>query len=174
MATGIPTSMQYSVAYMSMNVTATIDLEPTFCSLAMLSRLKKTGTGKPMTYADYRVLKSGGTLEKGTEQSHKKRWVCSVCHYVYDGEIPLRICRIPGCARSANSRSLFLFWRIKECKTPAGTAKADPAGVLHIISVFFGFFLAVHDPERGFCQSEQLFLAGVDGDVRDETDALLN
>ena len=43
-----------------------------------------------MTYADYRVLKAGGKVGAPEEKAEKKeaKYVCSVCHYVYDGEIP--------------------------------------------------------------------------------------
>ncbi|MCC8122720.1 MAG: flavin reductase [Oscillospiraceae bacterium] len=43
--------------------------------------------GISMSYGDYRTLKSGGTLDGGAAASQKK-WVCSVCHYEYDGDVP--------------------------------------------------------------------------------------
>ncbi|MDP4109341.1 MAG: flavin reductase [Bacillota bacterium] len=44
---------------------------------------------KPITYDLYRELKSGGKTEAAAISSAKKaEWVCSVCHYKYDGEIP--------------------------------------------------------------------------------------
>ncbi|NCB50889.1 MAG: flavin reductase [Clostridia bacterium] len=85
---GNPYIEQYSVAYMSLNVTSTIDLGTHYLFIGDVAEAEKTGGGKPMTYSDYRILKSGGTLEKGTGVPAKKRWVCTVCHYVYDGEIP--------------------------------------------------------------------------------------
>ncbi len=40
---------------------------------------------KPMTYADYRVMKNNSDrLIKSSNRS----WVCSICHYVYDGATP--------------------------------------------------------------------------------------
>ena len=50
---------------------------------------EKTETGQPMTYADYRALKSGETIEiDNYNDVDKKTYVCTVCHYVYDGDVP--------------------------------------------------------------------------------------
>jgi len=49
----------------------------------------KTLSDKPsLTYSDYSILKSGGTLSGGEEKKPKDIWQCSICHYVYDGDIP--------------------------------------------------------------------------------------
>lgn len=42
----------------------------------------------PMTYADYRILKSGQSLQQKESVKVEEKWVCTVCHYEYDGEIP--------------------------------------------------------------------------------------
>lgn len=87
-ANGNPYIEQHSIAYISLKITSTIDLGSHYLFIGDVVEAEKTGPGRPMTYADYRVLKSGGTLDRRAEQPHQKRWVCSVCHYVYDGEIP--------------------------------------------------------------------------------------
>lgn len=42
----------------------------------------------PMTYSDYRVLKSGKQSKPAEPVKIAAKWVCSVCHYEYDGTIP--------------------------------------------------------------------------------------
>jgi len=42
----------------------------------------------PMTYLDYRVLKSGQSLQQKETAKIIEKWICTVCHYEYDGEIP--------------------------------------------------------------------------------------
>ena len=55
----------------------------------------------PMTYADYRRLKASGFAKKEVEAQAQKApeqpkaeapktesWICTVCHYVYDGDVP--------------------------------------------------------------------------------------
>jgi len=84
---GNPYIEKGTIAYMSLNVSSVIDLGSHYLFICDVVEAKKTGAGKPMSYADYRTLKTGGTVGKTTEKP-KKRYVCSVCHYVYDGEIP--------------------------------------------------------------------------------------
>lgn len=82
-----------TVAVMSCNVTQEIDLGTHYLFICDVIEAEVTSEDPPMSYADYRTLKSGGTvagLAKGekTEKEKKTRYVCSVCHYVYDGDIP--------------------------------------------------------------------------------------
>lgn len=42
----------------------------------------------PMTYTDYRILKSGQSLTQKSPPKVAEKWVCTVCHYEYDGAIP--------------------------------------------------------------------------------------
>lgn len=79
------------LCYMSLNVWQTIDLGSHFMFICDVIDAKNINQGKPMTYADYRILKNEGSLEAASvpEQSEeKKQYICSVCHYVYDGETP--------------------------------------------------------------------------------------
>ena len=86
-ANGNPYLDKNTIAYFSLNVASMIDLDSHYLFICDVVEADKTEAGTPMTYADYRNLKSGGTAAK-TGEKPKKRYVCSVCHYVYDGEIP--------------------------------------------------------------------------------------
>lgn len=69
---------------------------------AEVTGCSKTTGGEPLTYFDYRssfktdVMKSFEEFKKNTQASGKdikmaetkKKWVCTVCGYVYDGEVP--------------------------------------------------------------------------------------
>lgn len=76
------------LSYISLNVSSILDLGTHYlfvCSVVEAENLEK---GKPMSYADYRILKTGGTLDTTEETPAKKTYVCSVCHYVYDEDTP--------------------------------------------------------------------------------------
>ncbi len=79
------------LAYVSLKVAQTVDLDTHvmyICEVTDTDYLSHTGT--PMTYADYRRL-TAKTGKKGPEAptvSDEKQYVCSVCHYIYDGETP--------------------------------------------------------------------------------------
>jgi len=89
---GNPYLEKNTIAYMSLNVASMIDLGTHFLFICDVAEAEKLAAGQPMTYADYRAMKSGGSVAKAAEKladaPKKKTWVCSVCHYVYDGEIP--------------------------------------------------------------------------------------
>lgn len=85
---GNPYFDKNTIAYMSMKVDNAIDLGTHYVFIGEVTEAEKTGEGKAMTYGDYRTLKSGGTVAKGEDKPKSKKYVCSVCHYVYDGEIP--------------------------------------------------------------------------------------
>lgn len=79
------------VAYMSLKVTSMLDLGSHYLFVCDVVEAEKLEKGQPMSYADYRALKTGGTVAKvGTPEGKPatKKYVCSVCHYVYDGETP--------------------------------------------------------------------------------------
>ncbi len=85
---GNPYLEKDAIAYMSLNVSSVIDLGSHYLFICDVAEAERFGKKQPMTYADYRNLKTGGTILAKDEQQPKKRYVCSVCHYVYDGEIP--------------------------------------------------------------------------------------
>lgn len=61
-----------------------------------------TGDGEPLTYNDYRSYYKSGVIKVFNEQKDRmkgkkmteekkndgKKWVCTVCGYVYDGDVP--------------------------------------------------------------------------------------
>ncbi|NLK35431.1 MAG: High molecular weight rubredoxin, partial [Gracilibacteraceae bacterium] len=85
---GNPYLEKNMLAYISLNVSSIIDLDTHYlfiCDVVDGERLEK---GQPMTYADYRALKSGKTIDRSADKPTKKSYICTVCHYVYDGDIP--------------------------------------------------------------------------------------
>jgi flavin reductase (DIM6/NTAB) family NADH-FMN oxidoreductase RutF/rubredoxin len=85
---GNPYIEKNTLAYMSLNVSSIIDLDTHYMFICDVVDVERTEKGQPMTYADYRKLRTGETLDKAVDKPVKKSYVCSVCHYVYDGEIP--------------------------------------------------------------------------------------
>lgn len=81
-----------TIAYMSLDVSSVLDLGSHYLFICDVIEGGNTGEGQPMSYADYRALKSGKTLNKTTSESSNesdsKTYSCTVCHYVYDGETP--------------------------------------------------------------------------------------
>lgn len=91
---GNPYLKNDAIAYLSLKVSQTIDLDSHFLFICDVSEAEVLSEELPMTYAEYRNRKSGGgqavikpTGEseiKAGEPAKKKTWTCSVCHYVYD------------------------------------------------------------------------------------------
>lgn len=107
---GNPYIKDHTVARISMNVTSMLDLGSHYLFICEGTEAEKTGVGKPMTYADYRTLKSGGRVEAAENTPVKKRWVCSVCHYVYDGDTPFE--ELPDdwtCPVCGQPKSVFIL-----------------------------------------------------------------
>lgn len=82
---GIPVYTKNCIAQMSAEVIETIDLDTHYLFIADIYEAKTLSDDMPITYADYRVKKAGGTAAKKQSDS---AWQCSICHYVYDGDIP--------------------------------------------------------------------------------------
>lgn len=85
---GNPYLEENTISYMSLNVASMIDLGSHFLFICDVIEAEKTRSGHPMTYADYRTLKTGDKLAKTEGKPATKKYVCTVCHYVYDGETP--------------------------------------------------------------------------------------
>lgn len=64
-ANGNPYPENHTIARMSLNVASMIDLGSHNLFICDVVEAEKTGAGKPMTYADYRALKTGGAVAKG-------------------------------------------------------------------------------------------------------------
>jgi len=80
---GLPVLTE-AVAYMTLRVA---DIRETATHYVFLCNVKEVvpGTmGKPLIYQDYKDRKEKKTMS----ESNEKKWVCTICGYVYDGEVP--------------------------------------------------------------------------------------
>ncbi|MCL1804507.1 MAG: flavin reductase [Clostridiales bacterium] len=92
-ANGNPLIKEGAIARFHCRVEQTIDLGSHYLFVCAVEDCLSLGDQEPITYAEYRRLKSGGapkTAEAGAPKATagSGRWVCSICHYVYDGETP--------------------------------------------------------------------------------------
>lgn len=92
-ASGNPYLTDTMTAVMSLRVEQTIDLETHLLFVCMVEDAWNLSDEKPMTYADYRILKNGGSIGGSVSAQEEaspasKKYVCTVCHYEYNGEIP--------------------------------------------------------------------------------------
>ncbi len=88
---GNPLVPSAAVAVLSLNVYETKALGTHtmfFCDLVDAETLSADG---PITYDLYRKRKNSMTAPKTEKKEEEKKggdWICSICHYKYDGEIP--------------------------------------------------------------------------------------
>lgn len=86
---GNPFLAALSCAVLSLKVFDTRDLGTHtmfFCDIADARALSDAA---PLTYDLYRRRKNGEAVQKAAEKTAPGGdWVCSICHYKYDGEIP--------------------------------------------------------------------------------------
>ena len=93
---GNPYIEEGMTARFSCKVAETLDLGTHYLFICEVTDCLMLSAREPMTYADYRALKSGKKPAAQPEQAAAaasrakpvRRWVCSVCHYVYDGDTP--------------------------------------------------------------------------------------
>lgn len=84
------------VAHYSAEITSEVDLGSHYLFVLNPTALEKLD-GTPTTYSGYRARKSTGG----------KQWVCTICHYVYDGATPFEelpdswVCPVCGEPKSA-------------------------------------------------------------------------
>lgn len=106
---GNPFIADHTVAVMSCKVTQALDLGTHILFICDVDDAVVTSSDAPMTYTDFRTLKSGGSVAgmAPKKQGEKKiRYVCTVCHYVYDGDIPFEqlpddyVCPVCGSPKS--------------------------------------------------------------------------
>lgn len=72
-----------SVASMVLEVQSVQETSGHFVFLCNVIELKAGVSKKPLIYNDYQARK-----EKKMSTTETPKWVCSVCGYVYDGEVP--------------------------------------------------------------------------------------
>lgn len=85
---GNPTFTKGCNAILSGKVIETIDLDTHFLFIADLVEASILSNEASITYSEYRDKKSNKTTSASSPIQHEGVWQCSVCHYVYDGEIP--------------------------------------------------------------------------------------
>ncbi len=96
--TGAPIILDYSIAYFEVEVKKVIDTESTH--LIFMGEIVDADIlqeGEPMTYAYYHEIKKGKSPKTAPtyikeeknkkEESNMKKYVCTVCGYVYDPEV---------------------------------------------------------------------------------------
>lgn len=66
----------------------TIDLGTHYLFIADLVDAANLSEDKPITYNEYRAMKAGTYHQSESTQEKKDVFQCTVCHYVYDGDIP--------------------------------------------------------------------------------------
>ncbi|MEG2814182.1 MAG: flavin reductase [Oscillospiraceae bacterium] len=96
------------IATLTCEVTQTLDLTTHTMFIAQVVDAKNISNENPLTYAKYREKKSAKSAEKGGEKmAEKATYECTVCHYVYDGDIPFEdlpddyVCPVCGEPKSA-------------------------------------------------------------------------
>lgn len=79
-----------ALAYVSARVIHHYPLESNTIFIAEILKTKNLISGAPILYADYRGGFKDDVIKAFQQQKEKKmkKWVCTVCNYVYDGEIP--------------------------------------------------------------------------------------
>ena len=111
---GSPVIKEGAIATLSCKVIEAIDLGSHTLFIGEVIEADKVDNEEPMTYAFYRDLKAGKVSyhsEKGDTiiqpEEETVQYECSVCHYIYDGEIPFEelpqdyTCPICGKPKSA-------------------------------------------------------------------------
>lgn len=83
-----PYLKKHTIAYMSLEVTSILDMRTHYLFICDVVDAGNIEEGQPMTYADYRALKSGRSVNKTDNNIDDKVYVCTVCHYVYDQDTP--------------------------------------------------------------------------------------
>ncbi|MCL1848842.1 MAG: flavin reductase [Clostridiales bacterium] len=123
-AMGNPYILEGVIARFHCKVEQTIDLGSHYLFVCAVEDCLPLGDAEPMTYAEYRRLKAGGapkaeaasakqeasaTADKASGGASGGAWVCSVCHYVYDGATPFE--DLPpdwACPVCKKSKDVFL------------------------------------------------------------------
>ena len=89
---GNPYILEGAIARFHCRVEQAIDLGSHYLFICAVEDCVSLGAQEPITYAEYRRLKSGGAPKASDAGGQKTaaasaKWVCSVCHYVYDGDV---------------------------------------------------------------------------------------
>lgn len=85
---GNPYLTEHVCAVVALDIAQTVDVDTHWLFICPVEDSRITSDQPGLTYEDYRVIKSGGSLPDAGQKSPEKAYTCTVCHYVYDGEIP--------------------------------------------------------------------------------------
>ncbi|MBE5769855.1 MAG: flavin reductase [Clostridiales bacterium] len=89
-------------AAFSCKVVSSLDVGTHILFVGLVEEAVVTGYGKPLTYADYHLVKKGVTPPKASsfqpeapkKESDQPQWRCTVCGYVHTGNQPPEKCPI--------------------------------------------------------------------------------
>ena len=108
-AKGNPYILEGAIARFHCAIEQAIDLGSHYLFVCAVEDCLSLSDVEPITYAEYRRLKAGGAPRQAAGAGEapaapaKGAWVCSICHYVYDGEVPFEELpadwRCPVCKR---------------------------------------------------------------------------
>lgn len=92
-ALGNPYIVENAISRFHCQVEQIIDLETHYLFVCAVEDCLLLSDTEPMTYAEYRRLKAGGapktvSAQEAAPGQQKDKWVCTTCHYVYDGDVP--------------------------------------------------------------------------------------
>lgn len=87
-ALGNPVYAKNCAAVLSAAVTKQIDLGTHMLFVGEVKDAAVLTDKTPMTYAEYRARKAGKAPASAKTEEKAAVYQCSVCHYVYDGDIP--------------------------------------------------------------------------------------
>lgn len=89
---GNPLFSKSCVATLCCKVIQEVDLDTHTIFIADLVDARTLSNEEPITYAGYRERKqhpdSSADNKEVTTEEKAQSWMCKICHYVYDGEIP--------------------------------------------------------------------------------------
>jgi len=87
---GNPTFRRGCIAEYTCKVIESIDVGTHMLFIADVVDAKNLQEDAPLTYANYRIYKQGGGKPAADTPAEKPAeiWQCSICHYIYDGDIP--------------------------------------------------------------------------------------
>ncbi|WMJ22568.1 flavin reductase [Paludicola sp. MB14-C6] len=89
---GNPLIDEGCIATLSCKVYEEVDLGTHTMFIADLVDAHNVSNEKPLTYSQYRENRINGTKKETQSneatQPQKEIWQCTVCHYIYDGDIP--------------------------------------------------------------------------------------
>lgn len=78
-----------TAAYLSLEIEHMLDLGTHYMFICAVKEAEVLSDAAPLSYAGYRARKAGAKqIKEKQEEKPKVQYVCPICHYVYDGDIP--------------------------------------------------------------------------------------